>query len=146
MGKGKAQGAIASHGYPADGSPFATGTNAISCLNVRDELTQKKITVANCAVGRVDVKTAPAFGRDDEKVSYFAPMFQIIEQRPPTAVEQGLLVIAEPMKKIEHRISELGLLRRCRIIACWHIDAVMDFNLENIAVECIAIDPALRVR
>src|SRR3979411_2932404 len=73
-------------------------------------------------------------------------MFQIIADPPSPAGEQGLLVVAEPVKKIEHRISGLRVLRRRRVIAWGKIDAVVDVILKNLAVESIAIDPTLSVR
>jgi hypothetical protein len=73
-------------------------------------------------------------------------MLQIVEQRPSTAVEQGLLVVTEPVKKIKHRILVLRLFPHRPVIVRGEINAIVDYILENFAVEDIAIDPALSVR
>jgi hypothetical protein len=69
----------------------------------------------------------------------------IVEHGPAPRVEKGLLVVAEPVKKIKHRKVLGGVLGRASVITCRQIDAVVDGVFENVAVEGVAINPTLRV-
>src|SRR5271165_939281 len=143
MCKREPERAVASHRNSTDGTTRLSGLNAVLALDVRDELLQKKIVVANRAVGRVDVEAATAFRRDDQKVAHLVLAAKIVEQSPAPAVEQSLLVIAEAVQKIKHRIAPLVMLRPARVIACRQIDAVMNNLLQDAAFQSAAIDPAL---
>ena len=68
---------------------------------------------------------------------------QIIEQGPAATVEEGPLIVAQAVQKIEHRIVLGGLLRRTRIVGCGQVHAVMDHLFEDVAIQSVAIDAAL---
>ncbi len=70
---------------------------------------------------------------------------KIVEQRPSAAVEERLLVIAEAVQEIEHRILLCRILVRAGVVAGGKIDAVMDWMFQNAAVQRIAVDAALSV-
>ena len=124
--------------------PARPGANAVFALDVRHEFLQKEIAVAYRAVGRVDVEAAPALRRDDQKIAHLVLVAQIVEQRPAAAVEKCLLVVAQAVQKIEHRISLRRMLRRARVVAGGQVDAVMDDMFQDVAVQRAAIDAALR--
>ncbi len=146
MREGKAQRSVAAHGNSADGAACAAGTYSVFAFDVRQKLLQKKIAVTHGTIGGVDVKTASAFGSDDEKIAHLALVTQIFEQGPATAVEEGLLVVAEAVQKIEHRITLCWMLCGARIVFSGQIDAIVNHLLEDMAFQSAAVDPALRGR
>ena len=146
MRERETQGPVAAHGNSADGAARAAGPDPVFAFNVRQEFLQKKVVVAYRALGGVDVEAAPALRRDDEKVAHLVLVAQIVEQRPSTAIEECLLVVAQAVQKIEHRITRWGMLRRARIVARGHVDAIADHLFEDVAVESAAVDAALRGR
>src|SRR5690348_11538069 len=117
MRKCKPQRAVSTHGDSANGPARTPRSNAILAFNLWHELLQKEVTVAHGAVRRVYVKAAPALRGDDEKIAHLALPAEIVEQRPPTTVEERLLIVTEAMQKIEHRISARRMLRRARVVA-----------------------------
>src|SRR5258708_15873077 len=95
MREGETQRPITTHRDSADRSSRTPGHNAISPFNLRHELLQKEIAVEHRAVGRIDIKTAPAFRRDDKKIAHLTLLTQVIQQSPAAAIKKGLLVIAQ---------------------------------------------------
>src|ERR1700721_1715631 len=146
MGEGDPQCSIAAHGNAADRAARAPRKNAVGTFDVRHELLQKKIAVAHRAIRRVDVKASSAFRRNDEKISQLVLVTQIVEQGPSATVEQRLLVVAEAVQKIKHRIALRRISRRAGIVSRWQVDTVVNRLLENSAVQRVAIDAALRTR
>ena len=69
-------------------------SNAIFAFNVRQKLLQEEIAVSYCPIRGVDVKAAPAFRRNNQKIAHLVLLAHIIQQRPSAAVEQRLLVVA----------------------------------------------------
>src|SRR5208282_1233988 len=134
MAEGEAKRTIAAHGDAADRSIPAAAADAVFALNRGDELLQKEIAVANRTIGGVDVETSSAFWSNDEKIANLMFLPEIIQQRPSSAVEEGLLVVAEPVKKIEDWVALRGSFLSARIIAGRQVNAVMDRILENLAV------------
>src|SRR5207245_5088553 len=127
-------------GNAADGALFGTRAHAICALDVRNELAQKKVAVAHRSVSGVDIKTAAAFGRNNEKLPDCVLAAQIVEQGPASAMEQSLFVVAEAVQKIQHGIAR----RRLRVgVTCGQVDTEMDDLLENLAVHGVAVDAAL---
>src|ERR1700719_443403 len=146
MREAKAQCAIASHGDSADRASRAAGANPVFTFDVGQELLQKKIVVAHGSVRRIDVKAAAAFGCGDEKIAHLVLLAQILEQRPAATVEEGLLVIAQTVQEIEHRIALWRILLRGGIVVCRYVDAIMHDLLKDMAVQCTAVDAALSGR
>ena len=146
MSKREAQGAVASHRDAADGSAGATPANSVLAFNVGHEFLQEEVAVANGAVGGVDVEAAPTFGRDNQEVAHLVLAAQIVEQCPAARVEEGLLVVAKAVQKIEHWISLGRMVRRARVITGGQVDTVVDDLFENAAIEGAAVDAALRGR
>jgi hypothetical protein len=106
---------------------------------------QKEITVAHRTVSRINVERSSAFGRDDEKFSHLVLAAKIVEHRPSPAIEKCSLVIAETVQKIQHGICLRGMLSRTGIVAGGKVDAVVNRMLQNLAVQRVAVDAALRV-
>src|SRR5271156_331146 len=102
VGKSKPERAVSTHRDTADGSCRALPANRVMGLDIRNELANKEIAVAHAAIGRVDVETAPAFGRDDQEIGDLSLLAKIFDQFRSTALEQSLFVIAEPVQEIEH--------------------------------------------
>ena len=74
------------------------------------------------------------------------PIPQIVDQSPATAIEERLLVIAEAVQEIKDWISLRRRLLRARIVTGGDVDAIMDWTLENVALQSTAIDAALALR
>ncbi len=146
MGKSEAQGTVASHGNPADGSACAARTKAVFALDVGQEFLEKEVAVADGGVGGVDVEAAPSFGRDNQEVAHLVLVAQIVEQCPAARVEEGLLVVAKAVQKIQHWISLGRMGRRARVITGGQVDTVVDDLFENTAVQGAAVDAALSGR
>src|SRR5208282_2831712 len=146
MSKGQPQGSVAAHRNTADRASLTARPDAVLALDVRDELLQKEIAVAHRAVGRIDVKTAPALGRGDKKITHLVLIAQIVEQSPSATVKQRLFVVAQAVQKIQHGISSRRSLCRTRVVARRQINAIVDAPLQNLAVQRAAIDAALRDR
>src|SRR5437763_12926649 len=134
MGKSETQRAIASHGDAADGAAAPAFTNTVVRLDVRDEFLQKEITVTHRAVGGIDVERAPAFGRDDEELSYLLLLSKIIEHCPSAAVEQCALVIPEPVQEIKHGIGLNRMFSRACAVTGGKVDAIVNWTFQNAAV------------
>src|SRR5271154_835974 len=124
MRESEAQCSVAAHGNSADGATRAAGQDSVFALDVRKQFLQEKIAVAHGAVGGVDVEAASGLRRDNQEVAHLVLFAKIVEQRPAAAVEQGLLVIAQAVQKIEHRITLSGMLRRSRVVTGGQVDAV----------------------
>src|SRR5580658_3580745 len=117
MGESEAQRSVAAHGNSADGAACAAGSYPVLAFDVRQKLLQEKVAVAYRTVGRVDVETAPALRRDDEKVAHLVLFAEVVEQGPAAAVEERLLVVAQAVQEVQHRIALNRTLRRARIVA-----------------------------
>src|SRR3954464_14281192 len=142
MRKGKAQRSVSAHGDSADGPSRASRSNAVFVFNMRHELLQEKIAVADRPAGGIDVKTSPAFRRDHQEITHLMLLAQIVEQRPAATVKQRPFVVAQAVQKVQRRIA-LRRLRRTLVISRWQVDAVVDDLLQNAAVQGTAVDPAL---
>src|SRR6266702_4245986 len=92
---------ISSHRNSGDGAGRPPGANTIFVLNMWQEFLQEEVTVAHGTVGGIHVEAAPAFGRGDQKIADLMLVAQIIEQRPPSAIEQSSFIVAEAMQKIK---------------------------------------------
>ncbi len=145
MAEGEAQRTVSAHGDSSDRSIAAAFADAVFLFDERDKLLQKKIAVANGAVGGVDVKTFSAFRSDDEKITELMLLAKVVEHCPSTAVEKRFLVIAQAVEKIEDRIVLWRALFCAGVVASRKVDAVMDWVLENSAVHGVAFDAALSV-
>ena len=134
MAEGEAQRTVSAHGDSSDRSIAAALADAVFLFDERDKFLQKKIAVANGAVGGVDVKTPPAFRSDDEKITDLLLLAKVVEHCPCAAVEKRLLVIAQAVEKIEDRIVSWRALFCAGVVASRKVDTVVDWVLENSAV------------
>src|SRR6202030_157153 len=71
---------------------------------------------------------------------------KLVQRCPAATIEEGLLVIAQTVQKIEHRMVLGRILRRAGIVACRYVDAIMHDLLKDMAVQCTAVDAALSGR
>ena len=71
---------------------------------------------------------------------------QIVEQGPAATVEERLLVVAQAVQEIKHRIATWRMLGGARIVTSRQIDAVADNLLKNAAIQRAAVDAALSAR
>src|SRR5580692_2138888 len=124
MREGEAQGAIAAHRDAANGASRTAGKNPILAFHLRNEFLQKEVAVRHGAIGRVDIERAAPLWSDDQEITHLALVAQIVEQRPAAAIEEGLLVVAEAVQKIEHRVAPCRMLRRTCIVAGWQVYAI----------------------
>lgn len=144
MAERKAKGTVATHRNAADRSILTTTTDPVSVFNRGNELLQKEIAVAHRSIRGIDIETASAFRSNDQKIADLMLLAKVIEQRPSATIEEGLLVVAEAVKKVKHGIALRRLLGCACVITGGQIDAVVNRMVENFAVQCVAIDPALR--
>src|SRR5712692_3749450 len=134
MRESKPQRAVASHGDAADGATASPSVDTVFGFDERDELLQKKIAVAGCAVGGIDVEGASAFRSDNQKLSYLVLLPKIIKQRPSAAVKQRALIVAEAVQEIEDWVC-LGRMLGCTgVVAGGKVDAVVDRMFQDPAV------------
>ncbi len=131
---------------PADRPTIPAFADAVFRFDHRDEFLQKEIAVAHRAVGGIDVESSSAFRRDDKKFSHLVLPAKIVEQRPSATVEEGSLVVAEAVKKIQHGIFLCGVLACARLVAGRKVDAVVNRMFQNAAIQRVALDAALSVR
>src|SRR5579862_1686703 len=141
MGEGKTQSAITTHRDAADGTAGTPWPDAILPFDVWKKFLEEKIAVADGAIRRIDVETATGLGSNDQEIAQPVLLAKIIEQRPTAALEQGLLVIAQPVQKIKHWITlrKLG----CIVVSRRKINTIADNALQDPAIERTAVDPAL---
>src|SRR4029077_12841002 len=95
------QRSITSHGDPRDRSSSPSRPHAVPAFDEGHEFLQKKITVPEGLIGRVDVETAPALWRHNKEVADLVLAAQVFDQRPASRVEQGLFVFADAEQTIE---------------------------------------------
>src|SRR6478672_685119 len=138
MRERESQCAIPAHRNSADGPRRAAFMDTVLAFNVRHKFLQKKIAVAEFAVGRIEVKASPAFRCDDQKITHAMLFAQIIEQCPSPAVKQSPFVVPQPVQEIQNWIRLL-----CGIVSRWQVNAVMHYPLQNSAVNRTAIDATL---
>src|ERR1700756_1212822 len=105
MGKSKAQSSITAHRNPAYGSSRTVHPHPVPLFDLRHELPQEKVAVALPAVGGIDVETAESLRSNPHEIADLLLATEVIDQRPSTSFEECLLVVAEPVQEIEHRIS-----------------------------------------
>src|SRR5260221_7782413 len=117
MCKGETQGSVAAHGDAADGASGTSGEDAVFGFDVRQEFLKKEVAVAHRAVDGVDVEAAFGLGCDDEVVGHLVLAAEIVEHGPAAAVEQGSFVVAQAVKKVEHRITLCRMLGCARIVS-----------------------------
>ena len=108
------------------------------------ELLEKEIVVAVRVVRRIDVETSVSVGRNNQKVDDLMLTAQVFDQTPSTGAEERLLVLTKAMKKVKHRI--VPLLRVIGVIVSGQLHTVMNGLLKNLAVDGVAVGPALRHR
>src|SRR5580658_2307991 len=114
MQEGQAQRAITAHGNSAD-SPFGTiACGSVAMLDEGDELPQKEIFVARMAIMGIDIEAGFARRRYDQEFAYLVTLPEIFDQVPASGTDEGLLVVAEAMKKIQDRkdTSFIGVVAR----------------------------------
>src|SRR5580704_5728662 len=134
------------YGNAADGPITSALADAVSGFDQWDELLQKEVAVAHRAIGRIDVETSSAFRSDDEKFSHLVLPAEIVKQRPSSTVEEGSLVVAQAVQKIQHGIALRRMAGSARIIASGKVNAIVDLMFQDPAVQGIAVDPALRMK
>ena len=81
-----------------------SAANAVLALNVGNELPQKEITVADFAVSGVHVEAGLGFRSDDQEIANLVLLSQVFDQVPSAGFEKGLLVLAQAVQEIKHRI------------------------------------------
>src|ERR1700684_792509 len=145
MAKGEAQRTVSTHRDSGDCSIAAAFADAVLLFDEGDELLQKQIAVANGAVGGVDVETLSAFGSHDEKIAQLMVLAEIVEHRPATAVEKRFLVVAQTVQEVKHRVVLRRIFLCAGVVAGGKVDAIVDWVLENPAVQDVAFDAALSV-
>jgi hypothetical protein len=111
---------------------------------VRHELLKEEIAVAKLIAGRVDVETALALRRCDQKVSDFMLAPQVLYYAPSPRAEQRLLVLSQAVEEVKHRVALLrGILG---VIVRRQLHTVMNRLIEDAAVDNVAVRAALRIR
>ncbi len=146
MAEGEAERTITSHGDAADRSIPAPTADAVFAFNRRDKLLQKKVAIANGAICGVDVEGSAALGSDYEKIADLMFLAEVIEQRPSSAVKEGLLVVAQSVKKVKYRVALRRSPGRAGVVAGRQVNAVVHWIFKNSAIQCVAVDPALSMR
>ncbi len=141
--EGEAQRAVTAHGNPCDRMVGAALLDTIFRFDPRNKFLQKEIAITNGAIGRIDVKATFPFRRDDKEIAQLMLLAKIVEQRPTPAIEKCLLVVSQTVQKVKHGILLLRTPGCARIVACRKIDTVVNRIFQYLAVECVAIDPAL---
>jgi hypothetical protein len=121
----------------------AASDDSVFRFDQRNKLLEKKVAIPNSPVCRVHVESASALGSDDEKLPDFVLLIEVVKQSPPTAVEESLLVVAEAVQKIKDWIALRGMLRRTRIVARGKVHAIVNLELQDAAIQSIAVDAAL---
>ena len=145
IGKGKAQRAIASHGHSGDAAVAAARAHAILALDERHEFLEEEIAVADFGFicvplgNRVDVKAAPALRGDDKEIANLVLLAQVLDQLPGAGVNEGLLVVAESMQKIEHGILFAGV----EVVGCGQQHAIVNGLAQNAALDVGTVNAAL---
>jgi hypothetical protein len=71
-------------------------------LDEREKFLQEKILVADFAVAGIDVEGGFAGGSGDEEILEAAFIAEIFNKVPAAGMEEGLLVVAEAVEKIEN--------------------------------------------
>lgn len=138
MRKGQVQCAVAAHRDARDGTMRAAGSDAIPFFDDGKELLQKEVFVACFAVLGVNVEGRIAFGGGNEEVAQFAFFAHVFDEVECAGVDEGLLIIAETVKKVEYRKLPGFLL----VERGGKDYAVADGSREDFAGEGIALDTA----
>jgi hypothetical protein len=71
---------------------------------------------------------------------------QTIQKGPPAAIEKRLLVVSQAMQEIKYRIAPVRFLSRTRVVTGRNENAIADGSFQETAVQCTAVNPALRAR
>src|ERR1700719_352466 len=135
MRERKPQCSVTAHREPRNASRSARRCNSVPAFDRRHEFAKKKILVPLLAVVRINVKTRPRHGRHDQKFAQLMLLPQIFDQIPAARMQKHLLVIAEPVKKIEHRIA----LRLLDVVTRRKQNAVRNGTRENLASYALAL-------
>src|SRR6202040_1151158 len=109
--------------------------NPVPAFHRRHEFAKKKILVPLLAVVRINVKTRSRRGRHYQKFAQLMLLPQIFDQIPAPRMQKHLLVIAEPVKKIEHRIA----LRLLDVVTRRKQNAVRNGTREKLASYALAL-------
>src|SRR6266567_3665489 len=135
MSECKPQRAITTHRKPGHPAVFTVTNYAVVGLDIRHKLRKKKVAVAVLPVGGVDEEVVPSFGSDHQKISNLALLPEILDQTPAAAAQKRLLVLAETMQKIQHRIFLAGFF----LIAGGEHYAIAHGSVQDMAAEVAAI-------
>src|ERR1022692_1789720 len=88
MAKSETQRSITTHGNAADRPIISPLVHTVFRFDQRDELLQKKVAIADGAIGGVDIETAPAFGSGDQKIAKLMLLAEFVEQCPTRSEER----------------------------------------------------------
>src|SRR5487761_525736 len=136
MAKSKMQSAVAAHGNSADAAIMTAGPRAVRAFDERQKFADEEILVTLAAVARIDVEAGVGVGRDDEKFAELMLFPKIFDQIPSAGADEHLFVLAESVKKIEHRIAP----RLAPVVTGRQNCAVANRVAENFAVHRTAFD------
>ena len=103
--EGKPERSVASHGNAGNGASLSPGQGPVLAFDVGHELAQKEVAVALRSVGRIDIEARAPFRSDDQEVTNLAMFPQVFDQRPASAARERLLVVAQPVQVVEHRVA-----------------------------------------
>ena len=101
---------IASHGNAANSARFAARGNAVAAFDCGHELPQEKILIAQSVVVRVHEETCVTRRRDDDEIAKLAPVPKLLDQIEAAGAHEHLLVVAESVEVIDHRIAAVGVI------------------------------------
>src|SRR5262245_48405217 len=138
MTKRDVQSTVASHRNTADSAVRTSGTDPIPRFNAGKKLLHQEILVADLPAVRIDVKRRTSLRRDNQKLTDLLPLPQVLHQVERATVHEHLLVVPEPMKKIENGI----FLRLVAVIARRQNNAVVHGMRKNLAWQGLAFNSA----
>ena len=142
ISEGQTQRTIATHGNTGNAAGGASAFRAILLLHLRHEFLLQKIFVARLAILRVEVETVAAAGRENNEIADFALAAKIGHDVPSAEVEQRLLVVAQSMQVIQHRVASGFVL----IEVGRKIGAVAYRTGQHLRLDDRALGPSLSVQ
>src|SRR5579862_3115454 len=119
----------------------AVRADPIVALDDGQEFLDEKILVPDAAVARIDVKGAAGSGRGNQELADAFLVPEILDQVPAAGIEEDLLIFAEAVKEIEHRVAA-GFIR---IVARWKKNAIRNAAFEDFAGDGTAFGAACGV-
>ena len=142
MTKRQMQGAVAAHGHAGDSTTAAAFFRAVMRIDEGHHFLNQKILVGAFSVARIDEEGAIAIGRDDQKFTDLHLFPQILREIEAAGVDHGLLVLAEAVQEIQHRVAARPVV----VVAGRQQNAVLDFAVEKLAGHGATLGPRRRLR